>query len=352
MPDPPPALQLTKLCENSLVRYVLPMGKDAFIGRDIGGGRYTVLRCIGRGGMGSVYVARQEWMERDVALKVLHPEIANNSVAVQRFFREARAAGRLTHSNTITIHDLGRCEDGTLYIAMELLRGKPLSHLLQSGPLSPLRVISIGIQVCRSLAEAHSLHLVHRDLKPDNIFIADELGRNDMVKVLDFGIVKLLRAPGLLHLTKTGTTIGTPGYMSPEAAMSKPIGPGSDLYSLGIVLYEALTGRPLYTSRSAVELIMKHVNDPIPPMNVANPSVKVPHALEQVVRKMLEKQPRHRYRSAAGAIGALLACLPEGTDRLLEFADTEPILEVADDDPTVRAPHPEFAATLPAFGDE
>lgn len=324
---------------------------DPFEGRDLDA-RYIVDSCIGRGAMGSVYRAQQVLMEREVALKVLHPEIAAIDDVVQRFLREARALGRLSHPNTVRIYEGDRLSDGTLFMSMELLHGHNLSALFEQGAVEPARVVGIAIQVLGSLAEAHAAGMVHRDLKPENLFMTSQVDKSDQVKVLDFGLVKLLEHPRLLHLTRTGTAIGTPGYMSPEAAMSRSVGPGTDIYSLGVVMFELLAGAPLFTAKSPLALVMKHLNEPPPRIREVNRAVFVSPALEGVIRRMLEKEPARRYTSAAEAIEALLETLRPEARRYMSFVDTEP---PASDGPLRTGTHPEFAATsldMPIFDED
>ncbi len=287
------------------------------VGRDLDA-RYLVGRRIGRGGMGSVYEATQSLMERQVALKVVHPEIASELEIVQRFLREARALGRLRHPNTVTVYEVDRASDGTLFMAMELLQGPTLSELMSHGPMDPWRVTGLALQACRSLSEAHRAGMVHRDLKPDNLMVCRQPDGGDHLVVLDFGLVKLFDHPNLMHLTKTGTAVGTPGYMSPEA-MAKDVGPAADLYSLGCLMFQALTGRPPFRAKAPVGLVMKHINDPVPAMADVAPGVFVPPLLEDVVRRLLEKQPEARYPSADAVMEVLNSTLAQAA-----FAATQP----------------------------
>ncbi len=260
---------------------------DPLIGRTIHD-RYTITRAIGEGGMARVYQASQ--------------------VAVTRFFREARAAAHLRHTNTIRVFDAGHAPDGTLYMAMELLHGQTVASVIKrEGRLQTNRAIRIGVQICMSLAEAHEQGLVHRDLKPENIFLTGEIGRRDLVKVLDFGIVKLMEDPELLHLTTTGSTPGTPYYMSPEAGMSKPVSPRSDLYSLGVILFEMLTGKRPFEATNPVQVVVQHLTEPAPFMNAIAPEAGIPERLEAIVARLLSKEPGERYPTAYDVAEVLLA---------------------------------------------
>ncbi|MFT7625358.1 MAG: serine/threonine protein kinase [Myxococcota bacterium] len=289
-------------CEN-------PPVADPLIGKTIDN-RYTISRSIGEGGMARVYQAAQTVLGRDVALKILHPHISQKSVAVSRFFREARAAAQLRHTNTIRVFDAGSSADGLVYMAMELLHGHTVnSVILREGRLQVRRAIRIAVQICMSLAEAHDRGLVHRDLKPENIFLTREVGRRDLVKVLDFGIVKLMDDPELLHLTTTGSTPGTPYYMSPEAGMSKPVSPRSDLYSLGVILFEMLTGKRPFEATNPVQVVVQHLTEPPPYMNAVAPEAAISERLEVIVARLLAKDPEQRYATAYDVAEALLACV-------------------------------------------
>src|SRR5664279_908512 len=244
--------------------------KDPFIGREILGGEYLVLEKIGTGGMGSVYKASQPSMNRMVAIKILHPKLANRKDLTSRFRREARAMSQLTHPNTVKVFMYGELEeDGSLCIVMEMLEGKNLNQAVRKdGPIPQERAISILIQVCGALQEAHDLGIVHRDLKPENIFLSRQGGINDYPKVLDFGLAKVTERqmnPGSIILTQEGMVFGTPEFMSPEQAQGKTLTPGSDIYSLATILYEVLTGKLPFDAKNAMDFLQLHVTGkPIP----------------------------------------------------------------------------------------
>ena len=262
-------------------------------------GRFRIIRLLGRGGMGEVYCARDTRLERDVAIKLLSPELSDDRVYRQRFENEARAASALNHAGVCTIHEVGEAEDARPFIAMELVEGTPLDERLKEGPLSLRETLDVAVQVADALDAAHAKGIVHRDIKPANISIS-ERGR---VKVLDFGLAK--KIPGEAHsdpesstqvLTQPGQILGTPSYMSPEQALAKPVDPRSDVFSLGAVLYEMTTGRLPFPGANFGETIQKLVNDP--PEALARFNYDVSPELERIVRKCLEKDPDRRYQSA------------------------------------------------------
>lgn len=268
-------------------------------------GNYRLKARIGRGTSGDVWLARQVPLERDVALKVLRDQSWRSDEAVKRFTREARAASRLEHPNTIRIFDFGASDDGVLYIAMELLDGCDLDVLVaQSGPLPAARVIHLARQACGSLAEAHERGILHRDVKPANLFVTRVGEERDVVKVLDFGVARL-QGPAQTQ-TEQGALFGTPDFMAPEVCGGEGADARSDVYSLGASIYFALTGTPLFPDRSVTEVIMMHITkEPDPPSS----RVKgIPADLERVVLKCLAKDPGARYQSVTELERALAAC--------------------------------------------
>ncbi|MEC8023651.1 MAG: serine/threonine-protein kinase, partial [Myxococcota bacterium] len=266
--------------------------------------RYRVNELIGSGGMGSVYRATHLEMNREVALKVLERGVADTDKQVQRFYQEARASSRLQHPNTIRVFDFGRADDGRLYLAMEYLRGETLTELLcRQKRLSVDRSCHIIRQVCKSLAEAHQVGIIHRDLKPDNIFITDVYGERDFVKVLDFGIAKSTDTEGQESLTQTGFICGTPRYLSPEQAMGKPIDARSDLYSVGVMLYEMLSGHPPFAAATPIALVMKHIHEP--PPKLPDGGRERAHWMSSLVFALMQKLPARRPPSSVIVAQAL-----------------------------------------------
>ena len=257
------------------------------------GGRYTVLARVGSGGMAEVYRARDELLGREVALKVLHERFSKDRSFVERFKREAQAAANLNHPNIVSLFDYG-ADDGTYFIVMELIDGKSLSDVLSDeGPLMPERAAEIAADVAKALSRAHTGGLVHRDIKPSNIMLTS----TGQTKVTDFGIARALGSDGDQTMTQAGMVIGTAAYFSPEQAQGNPVDARSDVYALGVVLYEMLAGRPPFTGETPLAVAYKHVReDPTPPSSVNS---DVPKSLDAITMKALAKNPDNRYSSAS-----------------------------------------------------
>jgi eukaryotic-like serine/threonine-protein kinase len=270
-------------------------------------GQYQLGRKLGAGGMGEVYFAEHQLLKRPSALKLIRAEAAGDAVAVARFEREVQAAARLEHPNTIGIFDYGHTAGGTFYYVMEYLTGLSLSDLVaQHGALPPGRTIYLLRQACAGLAEAHDLGLVHRDLKPANVFVATRGGEFDVVKVLDFGLVKVQDASAPA-LTSDNSVSGTPLYMAPEQATgARDLDARVDVYALGSVAYFALTGRPPFEGETAFEVMMAHARDPVAPPSKHRPGL--PADLEQVVLRCLAKNRQDRYPSVRALSEPLAAC--------------------------------------------
>ena len=283
--------------------------QDPNIGRDLLGGQFQILQKIGSGGMGAVYKAVQPAMNRMVAVKILHPKLANRKDLVSRFRREARAMSHLTHPNTVKVLLYGELDDGSLYIVMEYLEGKNLNQTVRKeGPLPVERAIPVLIQVCGALQEAHLQGIVHRDLKPENIFLSTNGGLKDFPKVLDFGLAKVTERelrPGSVMLTQEGMVFGTPEFMSPEQAQGKVLDARSDIYSLAVILYEVLTGKLPFDARTPMEYIQLHVTKPPIPLDERVPGKRFAQGLWTVLARALEKKPEQRFQSAAEFAEAL-----------------------------------------------
>ena len=254
--------------------------------------RYDIVRPLGSGGMGEVYLARDRTLGRDVALKILRSQYAGDRESAERFKREALSAARLSHPSIVQVYDRGDTEDGSSYIAMEYVPGGTLKErITEEGPLDARLAASYGYQVAEALGAAHAKGIVHRDIKPQNVLITAP----GQAKVADFGIARAASAAGDSH-TQTGTVMGTAGYMSPEQALGRSATPKSDLYSLGVVLYEAITGALPFTADNPIAVSMKHVNEaPRPPRDL-DPAV--PEGMNAVVMKLLSKDPDDRYHDA------------------------------------------------------
>jgi len=273
---------------------------DEHIGQVLAG-KYKVEALIGEGGMGKVFRARQTVLDKPVVLKVLRSSLLSDERTVARFQREAKAASRLNHPNSISILDFGQdARSGALYIAMEYVNGKDLHQVLsRDWPLPEARVIKIVVQVLSALADAHGAGVIHRDLKPENIMVENRRGE-DLVKVLDFGIAKIQDASGEEGpaLTRAGFVCGTPEYMSPEQARGGPIDSRSDLYAVGVILYQLTTGVLPFESDSAVGFATKHLTAEPPPPSRRRPDARISPGLERIILKALAKDPNDRPQTA------------------------------------------------------
>ncbi len=284
---------------------------DPLIGRVLND-RFRIVEALGSGGMGRVYKAVQAPLDRPVALKVLNPQYSEGKDPgfQKRFFLEAAVTARLRHPNTVTIIDYGKTDDSIFYIAMEYLEGQTLAQLLtQHGPMPWERVLNIGQQVARSLREAHKEGLIHRDLKPANIMVLDQETDHDLAKVLDFGLVKSFLPdqgglPNETELTQAGVILGSPQYMAPEQARNVS-DPRSDVYSLGVVLYQMLTGRPPFQAQQSIDVIFKHLNEAPPIFSAVRPGQDVPQEVEALVMKCLAKRPDERFQSMDEVLEAM-----------------------------------------------
>lgn len=281
---------------------------DPYVGRDIAG-QFRVIEKIGSGGMGAVYKAEQPEMRRFVAIKILHARYLARQDLVTRFKREARAMSHLSHPNTARVFLYGQLDDGACYFVMEYLEGRNLAQTVRrEGPMEPLRAINIMMQACGALEEAHRGGIVHRDLKPENIFLTAQGGIADFPKVLDFGLAKVSERqmrPGSLILTQEGMVFGTPEFMSPEQARGETLDGRSDIYSLGVILYELLTGKLPFQAGQPMEYIQKHIKETPIPLSARAPDREFPPGLEPVLMKALAKKPEERFESAAEFASAL-----------------------------------------------
>ena len=268
--------------------------QDTFLDQVIGG-KYRVEKKLGEGGMGKIYLARHVTLGKRFAIKTLHPDFTRNQEALERFRREAITTAQLEHPNILGMSDMDQMDDGTAYIVMEFLDGKELRGALNETPVLPLpRAVHVFLQVCRALAAAHDKGIVHRDMKPENVFLVEREGDPDFVKVLDFGISKIRQAGS--KLTQTGMVIGTPHYMSPEQARGDPsLDHRSDIYTIGAMLYEALTGVLPVQADNPTGVLVKILTEQPPPPSSVNPGI--PPAVEQVILRAMTKDPGLRYGS-------------------------------------------------------
>ena len=305
-------------------------------------GRYRLEGVLGRGGMSSVYWAHDSVLERDVAVKVLHEQLSGDPDHVERFRREARAIASLSHPNIVTVVDRGQVE-GSEFIVFELVRGLNLKDFLDGRTDVPVaQALGLALQAARGLSFAHERGVVHRDVKPQNVLVNDE----GVAKVTDFGIA---RSSVDDELTQTGTILGTSDYLSPEQAVGQHVDERADQYSLGVLLYELLTGAPPYNGESPVAVAMKHVHDPVPSARARRPDVSL--RVDALIQRAMAKNPDDRYRSMAALVVALEACLAEegGVPRWLAESDTaslEPVVPARER----RAAAAQASRSLARFG--
>jgi TPR repeat protein len=269
--------------------------------------KYFILSLVGRGGMCMVYKAKHLFLNRMVALKMLLPESASNQNLVDRFYREAHSASSLSHPNIVTIHEIGKSPDGKPFMVMDYLEGDSLEERIETqGRIAPQQAVQMFMQVCAALDTAHEASIIHRDIKPSNIMLIKSKMQPDVVKVVDFGLAKVLNSQEEgMKLTKTGEVFGTLLYMSPEQCLGHPLDVRTDIYSVGCSMYEAITGVPVHRGSSAYELMSMHINKPAPPFQAAAPDLACPSDLEAVVLKTLQKNREDRYQSMAHLYDAL-----------------------------------------------
>ncbi|MDP9411932.1 MAG: protein kinase [Actinomycetota bacterium] len=300
--------------------------------RSLFDGRYEILRRLGGVGMAEVHLARDEHLGRDVALKVLRGRLAEDEVFLKRFRREARSAATLNHPNVVQVYDQRRSEDGRCYIAMEYVPGGTLKErIAREGPLDPAEASRLASQVAEALRAAHERGVVHRDVKSQNVLLS---AAGD-AKVADFGIA---RAADATTLSGPGAVLGTAKYMSPEQATGLVATPRSDLYSLGVVLYEMLTGELPFEADDPAQARAKHAVEPPPHPRDANP--RVPEPMDALVTKLMAKDPEHRLGSAAELVEELGRVLGRSRNRSRPAASAEPAVpSPSPDPPAARVPH-------------
>ncbi len=280
---------------------------DPLIGRVIND-RFKINALIARGGMGKVYRAEQAPLGRVCAIKVLNPNYAGDQDPEfhKRFFLEASIASKLTHPNTVTIFDYGRTEDDVYYMAMEYLEGHTLHRAIrEAGHFPEERAAHVARQICRALREAHSLGVIHRDLKPANLFLVEHGDETDFVKILDFGLVKNVSDTKTEDLTQTGLFMGSPKYMAPEQIRGDRVDARTDIYALGIILYEMIAGKVPFDRPNSVNILMAHVNEEAPPIRQMNPNTQVSVAFEETIARCMAKNPDQRFKSMDEVLAAL-----------------------------------------------
>jgi eukaryotic-like serine/threonine-protein kinase len=263
-------------------------------------GRYEIIEVIKSGGMGTVYKAQQLLMNRIVAIKMLHMDMLTNTVALKRFRLEAQAVSRLGMPNILTIYDFGVTPEGQPYMVMPYLDGLSLDEVMaKDHRISACRVLDISIQICAALSHAHSHGVLHRDIKPSNIMLVNDDDRIDFVKIVDFGIAKIMNEidNSSCTITKTGALSGSPAYMSPEQCYGAELDARSDIYSLGCVMYTTLTGHNFFDSNGMLQTMQKHINDMPPSFSDSCPEIELPHDLECAVLKALAKRPEDRFQT-------------------------------------------------------
>ena len=287
----------------------------SLINTDVDNGEYRIVERIGSGGMGSVYKATQPSMNRLVAIKVLHQKFAERHDLVARFRREARAMSQLQHPNTARVYKFGELPDGSSYFVMDYMVGKNLATTVRDeGPMDPARAINIMIQVCGALDEAHRAGIIHRDLKPENIFLTNQGGATDFPKVLDFGLAKVSERQmgrGSMMLTQQGMVFGTPEFMSPEQTQGDTLDRRSDIYSLGLILYELLTGKLPFDATKPIDIMKAHVKDAPIPLSQRVPGRQFSPQLDAAMARALQKKPEDRFATAVDFAEALRECLPD-----------------------------------------
>jgi serine/threonine-protein kinase len=294
-----------------------PSGATSLVGKVLSE-RYRIESVLGEGGMGAVYLAEHVLMHKRLAVKVLHPEMTRMPEIVARFEREAMAAAHIEHPNVAAATDFGKLEDGSFFLVLEYVEGTSLRDLIAKGPLGAERALHIAYQIGAALARAHSLGIVHRDLKPENVMLVEREGDPNFVKVLDFGIAKV-PVGGLSRgdasppqsgqvLTQLGMVYGTPEYMAPEQALGQEVDARADLYALGVILFEMLTGvRPFEADSKVTLLGMKVTSDP-PTMASKNPDARVQDSVEAIVRRLLDKEAANRYPDAREVLDGIDGC--------------------------------------------
>ncbi len=270
-------------------------------------GRYRLTKKLGEGGMGEVYAAQHIHIDKRYAIKLLRPEIVSNQEAVKRFYQEAKSSSQIKHPNIIAIEDFGSLSDGRVYMCMELLDGAPLNDMIQQ-PMPVDRLLNILIQTGHGLAAAHTHGIVHRDMKPENIYVTIGPKGEDIPKLLDFGIAKVSGNDGQNHLTRTGTIFGTPFYMAPEQALGNPVDARTDIYAVGVIMYEVFAGSLPFQGESFMGILTQHITTEPEPVaqRAAKAGRQLPGNLGEIVTRAMQKNPAQRFSSMDELVGQLI----------------------------------------------
>lgn len=299
-----------RFCANCGTTLPTQTTEGSLVGKVIGG-RYRITRVVGEGGMGVVYEAEQRMgtAVRKVAVKTLHAELSRDPSVTKRFNRECETVAGLEHPNTIKVYDFGAMDDGTLYIAMEYLAGKPLDRVIEEeGSIAPARMLRLLRQMAGSLEEAHAQGIVHRDLKPENVILIERAGEKDVVKLLDFGIAARTESADAAReakLTQQGMVLGTPPYMSPEQFTGKALDKRSDIYSLGIMAYEMLTGKLPFDATTPWQWATEHMTAQPRPFETLSLSAPIPEPMRRAILRALAKDPAERFSSVSEFVDAM-----------------------------------------------
>src|SRR3954469_7979465 len=270
-------------------------------------GRYRITRQIGEGGMGEVYAAEHVHIEKKFAIKLLRPEIVSNAEAVTRFRQEARSSSSIGHRNIIAIEDFGQLADGRIYMCMELLNGAALNDMIPQ-PMGVDRLLNILIQTGHGLAAAHAKHIIHRDMKPENIFVTIGPNGEDVPKLLDFGIAKVSGNDGQNHLTQTGTIFGTPFYMAPEQALGNLVDARTDIYAVGVIMYECFAGSLPFQGESFMGILPQHITTEPEPVaqRAAKAGRQLPPGLTETITQCMQKNPAQQIQTMDALVNALI----------------------------------------------